>query len=163
MPPISFAMAATVSTMTDRCCASCSVGHSSIGVGSGVATTASRDGDADLPPTVLAKPLNDLVGSIVNRPGVAIDDSDPRVALSRFEDSRTPMPEDQRDELVRQFFAERRIKAKFGGSVRCRKPVAQVNEVLCKILCHNICVLIQSMYELGIAPALGMKERQEAA
>ena len=29
---------------------------------------------------------------------------------------------------------------------------AQVIEALLKILCHNICVLIQSMYELGITP-----------
>ncbi len=42
------------------------------------------------------------------------------------------------------------IKMKFGGSVRAKSPVAQVNEVLCKILCHNICVLIQSVAELGI-------------
>jgi transposase len=42
------------------------------------------------------------------------------------------------------------IKAKFGGVVRSKSPVAQVNEVLCKVLCHNICVLIQSVYELGI-------------
>jgi transposase len=44
------------------------------------------------------------------------------------------------------------IKNKFGASVRAKSPVAQVNEVLCKVLCHNICVLIQSMYELGIEP-----------
>jgi len=44
------------------------------------------------------------------------------------------------------------IKAKFGGRVRSKTPIAQVNEVLCKVLCHNICVLIQSMYELGIEP-----------
>lgn len=43
------------------------------------------------------------------------------------------------------------IKAKFGDSVRAKNPVAQVNEVLVKILCHNICVLIQSMYEFGVA------------
>ncbi|MFP5260845.1 MAG: transposase [Blastocatellia bacterium] len=42
------------------------------------------------------------------------------------------------------------IKAKFGGFVRSKLPVAQVNEVLCKILCHNLCCLIQSMSELGI-------------
>jgi transposase len=42
------------------------------------------------------------------------------------------------------------IKAKFGGFVRSKLPAAQVNEVLCKILAHNICCLIQSMYELGI-------------
>jgi transposase len=44
------------------------------------------------------------------------------------------------------------IKAKFGGSVRSKSPIAQVNEVLCKVLCHNICVLIQSTVELGIEP-----------
>ena len=42
------------------------------------------------------------------------------------------------------------IKAKFGTSVRAKTPIAQVNEVLCKVLCHNICVLIQSAVELGI-------------
>ena len=42
------------------------------------------------------------------------------------------------------------IKMKFGGAVRSKTPTAQVNEVLAKILCHNICVLIQSFYELGI-------------
>jgi transposase len=44
------------------------------------------------------------------------------------------------------------IKAKFGGSVRAKTPTAQVNEVLCKVLCHNICVLVQSVYELGLEP-----------
>ena len=47
------------------------------------------------------------------------------------------------------------IKAKFGGAVRSRTPVAQVNEVLAKILCHNICVMIRSMYDLGITPGFG--------
>ena len=45
------------------------------------------------------------------------------------------------------------IKGKFGASVRAKTPTAQVNEVLLKVLCHNICVLIQSIYELGIEPA----------
>ena len=44
------------------------------------------------------------------------------------------------------------IKAKFGSFVRAKTPIAQVNEVLCKVLCHNICVLIQSIYELEIEP-----------
>ena len=44
------------------------------------------------------------------------------------------------------------VKAKFGGAVRSKTTVAQVNEVLAKILCHNIVVLIQSMFELGIMP-----------
>jgi transposase len=44
------------------------------------------------------------------------------------------------------------IKRKFGSSVRSRTPVAQENEVLCKVICHNLCVLVQSIYELGIEP-----------
>ena len=44
------------------------------------------------------------------------------------------------------------IKAKFGGSVRSKNPAAQMNEVLVKILCHNICVLVQAMYALGVDP-----------
>jgi hypothetical protein len=42
------------------------------------------------------------------------------------------------------------FSAKFGASVGAKTPLAQVNAVLCKILCHNICLVIQSMYELGI-------------
>lgn len=42
------------------------------------------------------------------------------------------------------------IKAKFGERVRSRTQTAQTNEVLCKVLCHNLCCVIQSMYELGL-------------
>lgn len=44
------------------------------------------------------------------------------------------------------------IKRKFGASVRSKTPTAQINEVLCKVVCHNLCVLVQSIYELGIVP-----------
>ena len=44
------------------------------------------------------------------------------------------------------------IKAKFGDALRSKTKTAQINEALCKILCHNICCLIQSMYELGLKP-----------
>jgi len=44
------------------------------------------------------------------------------------------------------------IKAKFGDSLRSKAKTAQVNEALCKILCHNLCCLIQSMFELQIKP-----------
>jgi Transposase DDE domain len=44
------------------------------------------------------------------------------------------------------------IKAKFGERLRSKTETAQINEALCKVLCHNLCVLIQSVYELGIAP-----------
>jgi transposase len=42
------------------------------------------------------------------------------------------------------------IKSKFGSHIRSKSSVAQTNEVLCKVLCHNLCVLVQSAYELGI-------------
>jgi hypothetical protein len=44
------------------------------------------------------------------------------------------------------------IKAKFGGSLRSKTYQAQMNEALCKVLCHNLCCVIQSTYELGIDP-----------
>lgn len=44
------------------------------------------------------------------------------------------------------------LKAKFGNSVRSKGDVGQVNEALCKVLCHNIFVLVQAIHELGIEP-----------
>jgi hypothetical protein len=45
------------------------------------------------------------------------------------------------------------IKAKFGDSLRSKTETAQVNELLCKVLCHNLYVLVGAVYELGIEPA----------
>ena len=42
------------------------------------------------------------------------------------------------------------IKAKFGNAIRSKNKTAQINEILLKILCHNICVVIQEIHELGI-------------
>lgn len=42
------------------------------------------------------------------------------------------------------------LKAKFGNALRSKTEKAQVNELQCKVIAHNICCLIQSMYELGI-------------
>jgi transposase len=44
------------------------------------------------------------------------------------------------------------VKAKFRDHVRSRTDVAMKNEVLCKVLCHNIVVVHQSHVELGIEP-----------
>lgn len=44
------------------------------------------------------------------------------------------------------------IKRVFGDFVRSKNKTAQVNEVLLKIICHNIRQLIFAMFELGIAP-----------
>lgn len=42
------------------------------------------------------------------------------------------------------------IKQKFGDFLRTKHEISQNNEILAKCLCHNICVLIQEMLELGI-------------
>jgi transposase len=44
------------------------------------------------------------------------------------------------------------VKRLFGGAVRSKNPVAQVNEVLCKALCFNLSCLVHAMFELGITP-----------
>jgi transposase len=44
------------------------------------------------------------------------------------------------------------IKRVFGDSVRSKTDAAMKNEVLCKILAHNLCCLIHEQEELGIAP-----------
>jgi len=44
------------------------------------------------------------------------------------------------------------IKANFNDYMLGRDERALVNEALTKVLCHNLCVLIQAIYELGIAP-----------
>lgn len=43
------------------------------------------------------------------------------------------------------------IKQKFGDHLSSKKDRAQRNELLAKIICHNICVIIQKMYEMGIS------------
>jgi len=43
------------------------------------------------------------------------------------------------------------IKRKFGGYLRTRNLASQRNEILCKILCHNLCVLVQEMFKQNIS------------
>ena len=42
------------------------------------------------------------------------------------------------------------VKRKFGPDVRSKTDAAMKNEVLCKLIAHNLCVLNQEMHELGI-------------
>ncbi len=65
---------------------------------------------------------------------------------------------EHRDEFLAQYHKRSNvettfamIKAKFGAFVRSKNPVAQVNEVLCKVLAHNLAVLVQAFFEFGIA------------
>jgi len=49
------------------------------------------------------------------------------------------------------------IKRNFGGAVRCKLPVAQVNEVLCKCLLHNLTRIVHMVEEFGIDVDLAPK------
>jgi transposase len=57
------------------------------------------------------------------------------------------------------------IKSGFGSHLLTVSRDAQYNEALCKVICHNICVLIQAVYEFGIKPdfcseaSYGLKSR----
>jgi len=44
------------------------------------------------------------------------------------------------------------IKRKFGETLKSKNPVAQVNELLAKIIAYNLTVVIHEMYENGIDP-----------
>ena len=44
------------------------------------------------------------------------------------------------------------LKRKFGENIRSRTKVAQMNEVLCKLIAYNLTVLVHEMFENGIAP-----------
>jgi len=42
------------------------------------------------------------------------------------------------------------IKRKFGDSLRSKSEVGQMNEILCKVVAHNLCVLIAAVHEIGL-------------
>lgn len=42
------------------------------------------------------------------------------------------------------------IKKKFGNNVRSKTFTGQKNEILCKVICHNICCLIQECFERDV-------------
>ena len=48
------------------------------------------------------------------------------------------------------------VKTKFGDKLKSKKWTAQKNELLCKLIAHNIVVVIHEMHELGIKPDFGM-------
>jgi hypothetical protein len=54
------------------------------------------------------------------------------------------------------------VKQKFGDSVRSKTDEAMMNEVLCKLLAHNVCV-IAAWYELGIEPMFGGQSNEGPA
>jgi transposase len=49
------------------------------------------------------------------------------------------------------------LKRKFGDSLRSKSDIGQINEVLCKVIAHNLCVLIACVHEIGLdSPAFGL-------
>jgi len=52
------------------------------------------------------------------------------------------------------------VKTKFRDNLRSKDKTAQVNELLLKFLCHNICCVIQEMAELGISGKFVLEERK---
>jgi transposase len=42
------------------------------------------------------------------------------------------------------------IKAKFGDTLRSKSEVGQFSEVLCKVIAHNLSVLIACIHEIGL-------------
>jgi len=52
------------------------------------------------------------------------------------------------------------IKAKFGDKLLSKNEVAQKNELLCKVLAHNIVVLIHEMEALGVKPDFSVINRK---
>lgn len=47
------------------------------------------------------------------------------------------------------------IKRKFGDSLRTKTEVANQNEVLAKVLCHNLAVTVRAMHQFGVEPEFG--------
>lgn len=52
------------------------------------------------------------------------------------------------------------IKSKFGERLRSKTRTAQVNELILKVVCHNLCVIVQSVFEFGIEPEFWTKEQE---
>ena len=55
------------------------------------------------------------------------------------------------------------VKRKFGGAVRSKTFTAQVNEVLCKLLCHNLSTVARAAIGLGIDPSFPVAKAEEVA
>jgi hypothetical protein len=51
---------------------------------------------------------------------------------------------------MNQTYSFSQFNIKFGSHLRSKDETGQANEILAKCLAHNLCVLIQEMFELGI-------------
>jgi len=59
----------------------------------------------------------------------------------------------QRSNVESAFFM---IKSKFSDYVRSKTDTACINEIYLKLICHNLCVVIQETFELGIQANFGV-------
>lgn len=53
------------------------------------------------------------------------------------------------------------IKTKFGSDIKSKKQTAQFNEMLIKVLAHNVCVVIQEINELGVRAEFNLEQIRE--
>jgi transposase len=53
------------------------------------------------------------------------------------------------------------VKGKFGSALRSKSDTGQINEALCKVLAHNICVLIHAMHALNVHPIFSSEIQPE--
>lgn len=56
----------------------------------------------------------------------------------------------KREEFLQHYHKRSNVETTFhriGQRLRSRTLTAQINEALCKVLCHNLCVVIQSVHE----------------
>jgi hypothetical protein len=44
--------------------------------------------------------------------------------------------------------------------LRSKGELAMKNEVLAKLVCHNLCCLISAMYEMGVSPVFWVHQSQ---
>lgn len=55
------------------------------------------------------------------------------------------------------------IKARFGFNLKSMKEYTQDNEILLKVLCHNLCVLVQEIFLRGIEIDFGVQAERHIA
>ena len=56
----------------------------------------------------------------------------------------------------------RMIKSRFGDLTLMKDETGSINDVLCKVLCHNLCVLCQELFLLGIDFDFAQLKKQSA-
>lgn len=54
------------------------------------------------------------------------------------------------------------IKSRFGDITMMKREVSSRNDILCKVLCHNLCVLCQEMFLLGVEFNFAQLKNQSA-